>query len=212
MQLILRFAVLATAFTLAACGGASLETRDVEVDESYTGGAVKNVLILALMEDSLHDSRVIIERGITNAMKAEGIDAIAGYTIIDSVDQQTADPDSFDPLLAEKGVQTVLFLDPIKLTTDFDPGEYAQRRSAYRALGMDASVSMNLIGQIAAEADAAKVVMNAGLWRPGDDKDLFNATYDINAPGNYDIDAAREYAASFAEVLIEDLRSNGLVN
>ena len=70
---------------------------------------------------------------------------------------------------------------------------------------------INLINQMARDASAAKVVMNVGLWLPGTNDDLFNTTYDINAPGNYDVDAAREYAASFAQSVIEDLKKHGFV-
>ncbi len=65
---------------------------------------------------------------------------------------------------------------------------------------------------IARDASAAKVIMNVGLWQPGSDADLFTSTYDINAPGNYDIDAARQYAAGFADAVIEDLKQYGFVN
>ena len=201
------------ASTLVACGGSpSLESRDVQVDETYVGGAVQNVLVLSLQEDSVHDSRVVIERGFVNQMRAAGIDATAGYAVFDSVDQLLQSPGTFEPVLAEQGIASVLFIEPIRLDTDYDPGEYAQRRSAYRALGWDSSTSINLLANMARESSAAKVVMNVGLWLPGSNNDLFNSTYDINAPGNYDIDAARQYAAGFADEVIVDLRKYGFVN
>ena len=202
-----------TAFALTACGGSpSLESRDVQVDETYAGGAVQNVLVLSMQEDSVHDSRVVIERGFVNQMRAAGIDATAGYAVFDSVDALLRNPQAFEPELAERGIASVLFIEPIRLDTDYDPGEYAQRRSAYRALGWDSSTSINLLANMARESSSAKVVMNVGLWRPGSEKDLFNSTYDINAPGNYDIDAARQYAAAFADEVVVDLRKHGLVN
>ena len=203
----------AAAMLVAGCGGSpTLESRDVQVDSSYSGGAVDNVLVLSVQEDRVHDSRVVIERGFVQQMKAAGIDATAGYALFDSVDELLRNPQSFEPKLAEAGIASVLFIDPIRLDTDYDPGEYAQRRSAYRAIGFDNSATINLISDIAADASAAKVVMNVGLWLPGSDTDLFNSTYDINAPGNYDIDAARVYAAGFADAVIADLRQHGFVN
>ena len=204
--------LLTILLSLAACGGSpSLESRDVVVDTEYTGGPVSNMLVLSLQEDSLHDSRVVIERGFTQRLQSAGVDAIAGYTRFDSVDALLANPQSFEPQLEQMGITSVLFLDPIRLDTDYDPGEYAARRSAYRSLGYDDSASINLLAQMARESSSAKVVMNVGLWLPGDDGDLFNSTYDINAPGNYDIDAAREYAQAFGEEVYVDLKKHGFV-
>ncbi len=213
MTHIQKLIVLAASLILAACAGSpAMETREVQVDKTYTGGAVKNVLVLALVDDARHESRVILERGFTNTMKAAGIDARPGYALFDSVDALVAKPGDFVPELSAQGIETVLFIDPVKLTTDFDPGEYATRRSAHRALGLDSAAGINAIAMFAADADAAKVVMNVGLWRPGGDDDLFNSTYDINAPGNYNIDASREYTNQFAQAVVEDLRSHGFID
>ena len=197
--------------SLVGCGSPSMNTRDVEVDESYVGGPPANMLVLSLQEDSVHDSRVVIERGFTQQLKNAGVDAIAGYTRFDSIDALVADPDSFEPALKDLGIASVVFLEPIKMDLDYDPGEYAQRRSAYRALGLDTSASINLISDLAREASAAKVVMNVGLWMTGTKDDVFNATYDINAPGSYDVDTARGYASQFALNVIDDFKQYGFI-
>ncbi len=199
-------------FLLSGCGGTpSLETRDTSVDKTYTGGPVDNVLVLSLQEDSVHDSRVVIERGIMQRMRAAGIDAKAGYAVFDSIDELLAQPSSFEPTLASSGISSVLFIEPLRLDYDYDPGEYAARRSAYRALGWDDSAGINALAQMARESSSAKVVLNVGLWVPGKEGDIFNTTYDINAPGNYDIDASREYASQFGDAVVQDLRKHGLV-
>lgn len=198
--------------SLSACaGGPTLSTRDVTIDSSYTGGPVADMLVLSLQEDRVHDSRVIIERGFVEELRQAEVNATAGYTRFDSIDALINNPQTFEAQLREMEVASVLFIEPIKLDTDYDPAAYAERRSAYRALGLDSSASANLLGQIAAEASAAKVILNVGLWLPGSDKDLFNSTYDINAPGNYDVDVAREYTAAFAANVIADLRQYGFV-
>ena len=197
---------------LAGCGGSpSLETRDTSVDQSYTGGPVENVLVLSLQEDSVHDSRVVIERGIVQRMRAAGIDAKAGYAVFDSVDELLARPDTFEPTLESQGITSVLFIEPVRLDYDYAPGEYAARRSAYRALGWDNSAGINVLAQMARESSSAKVVLDVGLWIPGKDDDVFHSTYDINAPGNYDIETSREYAAQFGDAVIADLKQHGLV-
>ncbi len=206
--------ILVTLFALAlgGCGGSpALESRDTSVNTSYAGGPVDNVLVLSLQEDSVHDSRVIIERGIVQRMRAAGIDAKAGYAVFDSVDELLAQPSTFEPTLASNSISSVLFIEPIRLDTDYDPGEYAARRSAYRALGWDNSAGINALAQMARESSSAKVVLNVGLWVPDQEDDIFNSTYDINAPANYDIDNAREYARQFGDVVIEDLRKHGMV-
>ena len=202
--------LLAT-FLVGCSGTAKLSSRGVALDSSYSGGVVSNILVLALLEDKRHESRVIIERGFVQEMKAAGINAVAAYTKFDSLGALTADPAAYESELQEMGMEAVLFVDPIRLDTDYDPGDYARTRSAYRALGLDTAASINLISNMAAEASAAKVVMNVGLWRPGAEKDLWNSTYDINAPGNYEIETAREYTAAFAKAVIGGLREHGFV-
>lgn len=198
---------------ISACGGTpSLETRDTSVDKDYTGGPVANVLVLSLQEDSVHDSRVVIERGIVQRMKAAGIQAEPGYAVFDSIDELLAKPASFEATLKSKGIVSVLFIEPVRLDTDYDPGEYAARRSAYRALGWDDSAGINALAQLARESSSAKVVLNVGLWVADSDSDVFNTTYDINAPANYDIEIARSYATQFGDIVVEDLRQHGLVN
>ena len=172
---------------------------------------MENVLVLSMQEDAVHDSRVIIERGIVQRMRAAGIDAKAGYAVFDSIDELIAKPSTFEPTLAANGIASVLFIEPIRMDLDYDPGEYAARRSAYRALGWDDSAGINALAQLARESSSAKVVLDVGLWLPGKDGDIFNSTYDINAPGNYDIDNAREYANQFGDALVVDLRKHGLV-
>lgn len=205
------FALLFT-LALAACStSTSLSSRDMRVDESYTGGPVGRILVLALVEDDAHDSRVIIERGFTHAMRDAGIDVLAGYTRFDSVDQLLAEPSGFEPRLQELGVDAVLLLDPLRLDTDYDPTAYDDRRTIYRELGWDISESVAFWSKVAHESSASKVVMNAGLWQPRSDRDLWSATYDIKAPFNYDVDMARAHTAEFAKQVINDLRANGLV-
>ena len=211
MNLLVRASVPILALLIVACSSAKLETRDVKVDANYSGGPVENVLVLSLMPDDLFESRAIMERAFAAEMRNAGVDATAGYTRFDSIDAILADPDAFQQELQRTGSASVLYLDPVKLDTDYDPGEYAARRSAYRALGLDSSASINLISDIARDASASKVVMNVGLCVPGSEDDIFNSTYDINAPGNYETEAAREYSAQFAQAVTEDLRKYSLV-
>ena len=43
--------------------------------------------------------------------------------------------------------------------------------------------------------------MNVGLWQPGSKGDLWNSTYDLNAPDNHDPDMARNYSLTFADLV-----------
>lgn len=198
---------------LAACSTAtSVSSRDVAVDESYTGGSVGKILVLAVMPDRHHDSRVILERSFSLAMQDAGISAVSGYTVFESLDDLTGEADDFAPELARRDVDAVLFLDPIRLDADFDPTEYDNTRTVYRALDMQIAESVMLWSRVAHETSASKVILNAGLWRPGGGNDLWNATYDIKAPMNYNPDAARQHSRVFAERVIADLRAAGLVD
>jgi hypothetical protein len=144
-------------------------------------------------------------------MKAAGIDATASYTRFDSIDALTRDPSSFEPRLKEMGVESVLFIDLLRADLDYDSGEYSSRRSAYRALGYNDASAINFLAHAAAESRAAKVSLGLALWKPGSDQDLWDATYDINAPGNQDPETATEYAEGVAQHVIRDMKAQGLV-
>ena len=202
----------ALAALLVACGGSpSIESRDVKVDSQYSGGAVSNTLVLALVEDKLHDVRVRLERSLANEMKAAGIAATASYTRFDSIDALTQNPSSFEPQLKTMGFDSVLFIDLLRADLDYDSGEYSARRSAYRALGYNDAAAINFLAHAAAESKAAKATLGFALWKPGSGKDLWNSTYDINAPGNQDPETATEYAVGIAQYVIRDLKALGLV-
>jgi len=111
----------------------------------------------------------------------------------------------------DAGVDTVVFIDPIR-AKDCDPGECTARRSAYRALGLDSSATVNLINQLAAEADAAKYVMEVTVWSPNSKSFGWGGTYNINAPNGYDTEYAKQYTADFATEVAVDLRAAGFLN
>lgn len=111
-----------TACLVACAGSPEMSSRDIEVDDGYQGGKVGKIMVISMMPDSMHDSRVIIERGFTHQMEAAGIDVMAGYTRFDSLEQLAMEPERFPARLEELGVDAVLFIEATRLDTDYDPG------------------------------------------------------------------------------------------
>lgn len=202
---------LLLSFLMACSTTTEVSSRDVVVDQNYTGGAVNKVLVIAVLPDKNHDSRYILERSFAQSMNAAGHEAVASYTIFESLDNLTGEPEDFAPDLRERGIDAVLFLDPIRLDADFDPQEYDNRRTLWRELGMETTEAVEFWSRIAHESSASKVILNAGLWRPGAEKDLWKATYDIKAPMNYNVEAASEHSRVFAGKVITDLKAAGLL-
>ena len=63
----------------------------------------------------------------------------------------------------------------------------------------------------AAEADAAKFVMEVTVWSPKSKSFGWAGTYNIKAPNGYDNEYAKQYTAEFAKEVAVDLRKDGFL-
>jgi len=196
---------------LAGCAGkASLDLVETQTNPEYGQPAAEAVAVMALYPDDEFEVRALMENSFTQRLTDEGVQASPGYRYFDKY-QGLLDGvgvDAAAQILLDDGIDAVLFIDPIRAKA-FDPGEYAERRSAYRALGLDSSASISLFSQIAAEADAAEVIMQVSLWSPSRKEFGWAGTYEINAPQGYDTEVAKTYVAEFATAVAEQLRQDG---
>ena len=212
MKVLNRFCAIALlTIAVTACSSkASLELADSQSDPAYTQKPAESIAVLAWYKDDQFETRALIENAFTAAWRGSGIDAQPGYRFFDRYEGLTEQVEATAAKLVDAGVDTVVFIDPVR-AKDYDPGEYTARRSAYRALGLDSSATINLINQIAAEADAAKYVMEVTVWSPSSKSFGWAGTYNINAPNGYDSEYAKQYSADFANEVAEDLRAAGIL-
>ena len=53
--------------------------------------------------------------------------------------------------------------------------------------------------------------MDVLVWDRETQRFVWHAEYDLNAPGGYDLDVAREYAVGFGKIVANELKAEGLV-
>ena len=203
--------VLLAVVALSGCAGSpSLTIAELRSNPEYRQGPAEHIAVMMLYPDERFEDRALVENAFTAAWRANGIDAQPGYRFFDQYGNVDDRVDEMTAELTSRDIDTVVIIDPIRALA-YDPAAYTARRSAYRALGLDTSASFNLIGQMAAEADAAKYVMEVSVWSPAEKEFGWAARYDINAPNGYDTDYAKTYSADFAQKVEADLKAAGLL-
>jgi len=196
---------------LTACAGApSVKVAGSQQDTSRMAGPASRVLLMALYPEEDLQTRVVMENAVVNAFRQSGVDASAGYREFESYSGLENDVAELKDRMRAGGFDALVIVDPIRIT-HHDPGEWASRRSAYRALGMDTSASINLIGQLSEQAAAAKAEIDVLVWDRGSESFVWHTEYDLNAPHSYDIEVARQYADEFGKMIADSLRTDGLV-
>lgn len=196
---------------LTACAGApSITVVNSQQNAGAMSAPASKVLVMALYPEQDVETRVAIENAVVGAFRQSGIDVSAGYREFESYDGLEVRVAELKSAMTAGGFDALLIVDPIRVK-QHDPGEWAERRSAYQALGMDTSAGFNLLGQLAEQADAAQAQIDVLLWDPGSESFVWHAEYDLNAPGSYELEVARQYADALAKMVAESLRNDGLV-
>ncbi len=196
---------------ITGCGGeARLKLSDSQSNPDYRDKPGEKIIVLAMYGDNEFEIRAMVENSFVGRWKQEGVNAIPGYRHFDQYDGLVERIDESASKLVKDSIDMVVFIDPIRAKA-YNPEEYAARRSTYRALGMDGAAAGALIGQMAAEVDAAKFIMEVSVWSPNTKRFGWHGTYDINAPMGYDTEYAKAYSADFASAVADDLRAGGFL-
>lgn len=196
---------------LAACaGGPSIKEGNSQKNLDVMAGPASRVLVMALYPEQDMDTRVVIENAVVGGFRQSGVDAAAGFRTFETYSGLDSRVAEVKRAMEAGGFDALLILDPIRVKSH-DPGEWAERRSAYRAFDLSTAATFNLIGQLSEEADAAKAQFDVTVWDLGSESFVWHMEYDFNAPGSYDLDVARQYADEFGTMVSGTLRSEGVV-
>lgn len=196
-----------------ACGCASsgrYSLAEAEKNPSYTQGPLNDLMVMALYADDELEVRVVIETALAAQLQAEGVQAEPGFRHFERYDDLETRVDEVTARLKELAIDGIILFDPIR-AKHYDPSDYPNRRAFYRAMGMDTSAMFAALGQVAAEADASKYVIEIALWNVEVKDIAWHGTWKIKAPSGYDLEYAKAYSAEFAVIIAEKLRAEKLV-
>lgn len=197
--------------TLAGCAqNAKIKLTESSVNPEHTGAVINKFAVFALYSDEEFELRALAENTITKQMRQEGLDVVAGYRFNDSYKDLENRLDELKAWMERQDVDGILFIDPVRAKA-FDPREHAQRRSAYRALGMDTSAFVNLISASIQESDASKYVLDISLWDRNVTDFVWYGIYDIKAKYGYDPEWIKKHLSDLSQVITDELKQEGLV-
>ncbi|MHC4620108.1 MAG: hypothetical protein ACYTEQ_20365 [Planctomycetota bacterium] len=207
-------ALIGTVVLVLASGCSSSGTyslAEVERNPAYAEEPLDDLMVMALYPDEELEVRVVVENAFSQQLQNEGVEVVPGFRHVQSYEGIETRTDEVAAKLQELQIDGLILFDPIR-AKHYDPSEYENRRGFYRAMGMKTSTMFAAIGQLAAEADASKFVIEIALWNV-EVRDLaWHGTWNIKAPNGYDLDHAKTYSAEFASIVVETLRAEGLVN
>ena len=196
---------------LTGCAqNAKIKLTESSVNPELTGVVMDKIAVFALYSDEEFELRALAENTITQQMRQDGLDTVPGYRFNDSYKDLENRLDELKAWMEREDVDGILFIDPVRAKA-FDPREHAQRRSAYRALGMDTSAFVNLISASIQESDASKYVLDISLWDRNVTDFVWYGIYDIKAKYGYDPEWIKKHLSDLSQVITDELKQEGLV-
>lgn len=202
--------IFVTLLITACAGDPSVKEGVSQSNLDAMSGPASKVVVMALYPDQNLDVRVVIENAVVDGFRQSGAEASAGFRVFETYSGLEARVAEVKKVMRAGGFDALVLVDPFRVV-DHDPGEWAQRRSVYQAFDLRYSSTFNAIGQMAEEAESAKSEFDVTVWDLGSESFVWYKEYDLNAPGGYDLNVAKEYAVEFGKMVSSTLRSEGVV-
>jgi len=200
-MILLRTALtLLTALQLAAC--ASTAIRSAWFDTSYQGGPLKKIAVVGVGGQAV--DRRVFEDAFAQQLRAAGVDAVPGYTILSDAARQSET--AFNAAIQGSGADGVLIVELLsvdtrtRITTAMMPSS-AFRQGWGRAPGFAPTW---IETQQVRQYDVARV--EASLYEARSRQLIWAASTDTFNPTS----VARE-TPGFADLIIRELRTRGLI-
>ncbi len=203
--------ILLVLLTLSVACSSGYELVQSEKNNDFAGPPADKLVVMALYSYENLDLKVIVENEFVQHFKSIGIETSADYKYFDSYLNFEDRIDEFSEKLDGLGIETVLIIDPVH-AIEHDDNDYLARNNFYQTFGMKTASFWASIGELAESSDASNFVMAVTLWNRVIKDFVWMGTYDINAPGGYNMEAGKEYTKEFAGIVAEQLKTEKLIN
>lgn len=207
---LVNLAILLVLLTLNSACSNSYELVQSEKNSDFVGPPTDKLVVMALYPDENLDLKVVVENEFVQHFKSIGIETSAGYKYFDSYLNIEDRIDEFSEKLEGLGIETVLIIDPVR-AIEHDENDYLARNNFYQTFGMKTASFWASIGELAESSDAANFVMAVTLWNRVINDFVWMGTYDINAPGGYNMKAGKEFTKEFAGIVAEHLKTERMI-
>jgi len=165
---------------------------------------VNDIMVMILYPDDMIEVRVALEKSLADEFNKNGIKAYCAYTSISSYEDLEDRTDEIKSAMEKNNTRNLLMIDPVR-ALDHDESKYYNEVAVYRALGMESTEFWSTVTELAESADASRFIMGVILWNMDVGDFLWQGTYNIKAPGGYDLQNAKIYAADFAKVILKTI-------
>lgn len=163
-------------------------------------------MAMILYPDDMIEVRVALEKSLADEFNKNGIKASCAYASISSYENLEDRTDEIKSALEKNNTRNLLLIDPIR-ALEHDESKYYNEVAVYRALGMESTEFWSTVTELLESADASRYVMGVLFWNMDIEDFLWQGTYNIKAPGGYDLQNAKIYAADFAKIILKTVEA-----
>lgn len=198
-------ALILIALFAFSCSGTYNLTQSSKESE-LSGIRLDNMMVLVMYPDSDIESRVALEKSVTDHLKAKGLKASPGFNFIPSYNQLESQASNIIEIMESNGFDNVLVIDPLSYKKYSDTDNY-NSAMAFRAIGWETAELFTNVSALVEQSQASNFIMGVALWNKPVEKFVWEGTYNVNAPDGYDLDYAKLYSVEFIDQVLKDIRT-----
>lgn len=199
----IRFAWIIGLLVLISCSS-TYQLTNSKYSPELKDSELNDLMIMVLYPDNIIETRVALEISVADEFTKKGLKAYCAYKSFSSYENLENKTDEIKSALEKNSTKNLLLIDPIR-SLEHDESRYYDEVAIYRALGMESTEFWSTVGELAESADASRFVMGVLLWNLDSEDFIWQGTYDIKAPGGYDLQMAKEYAKEFADIILKSI-------
>ena len=191
-------------FLAGACSSTYKFTEQYS-SEHLKSSDINHLMVMVLYPDDMIETRVALETSMADEFNQQNVVAVCGYRSFSSYENLEDRVDDIKSALRETNSKNLLIINPIR-AIDHDDSDYHNEVAVYRALRMESAEFWSSVTEILESADASQFVMGVSLWNLDAEDFIWEGTFDIKAPGGYDLQNAKVYAQEFSKVILDTLK------
>ncbi len=197
--------LVAVTFCMAYACSSTYKFTEMYSSEHLKKTNINNLMLMVLYPEDMIETRVALETSMADEFKKNSIQAYCGYMSLGSYNNLADRTEEIKSALREANTDNLLIIDPIR-AIEHDPSAYHNEVAFYRAFRMESAEFWSSVTEIIESADASNFIYGVSIWNMQAGEFIWQGTYDIHAPGGYELQNAKAYAREFSKVILDTLK------
>lgn len=206
MKILKVFLTILIAIIFARCSS-TYKLSQVTSESELNNIELNDFFTMVLYPESQIEARVALEKSISDHLNTLGLKSTSGYTYLPNYDKIEEQTEQIIGALKKSNSKNLLLFNPIHII-EYSDEAYYNEVAIYRAMGMESAEFWTNVGYLLESSEASKFIIGVSLWNLEQEKFVWQGTYDINAPGAYELEYAKLYSKEFIEVILEDIQKS----